>query len=169
MKEKYKLIAKQIKFIVTVVIISGVLIHLFMVYNTAKSLEIEDKKIVGIYLKYPSIDEYEVKFMLALNNPKTTEIEIDYISYSIYVENEFVGSGKKPHFIIQHGIHNYSFLLSFSILNLSSATKSLLIDGDEINIRIKGDVLIPAKFLGLFTWRYIKLPYEMEEKVKLNG
>ncbi|HEC88926.1 MAG TPA: hypothetical protein ENI52_06390 [Thermoplasmata archaeon] len=168
MKEKHKLIVRRIKFIITVVIISGVLIHLFIVYDTAKSLEIKDKKIVGIYPKYPSIDEYEVKFILTLNNPKTTEIEIDYISYSVYVENEFIGSGEKPHFIIQHGIHNYSFLLSFSILNLSSTTKSLLIGGDEINIHIKGDILIPAKFLGLFTWRYIKLPYEMEEKVKLK-
>ena len=37
----------------------------------------------------------------------------------------------------------------------------------EVNITVKGDTIIPAKFLGLFTWKYIDLPYEINEKVKI--
>jgi len=165
MKEKWKLYRK-IKFVITIIIISGVIIHLFLVYSAAKSLETKEVKIIGIYPI--SLDEYEVKFTLTLYNPKNTEIEVDYISYNVYIENEFVGYGEKPHFIIKHGTHNYTFLFSFSILNLSSATKSLILAGESIDIEIKGNVIIPAKFLGLFTWRYIKLPYETEEKLKIG-
>ena len=160
---------RKIKLIITMVIIVGVVMHLILVYTAANSLKIKDGRIVGIYPRYPKPDEYEVKFMLTIYNPKTTDIEIDYISYDVYIENEFIGSGEKPRFVIGHGIHNYTFIFSFSLSNLSSASSSLLLSGGEVNVDIKGDVIIPAKFLGLFTWRYIKLPYEIEEKVKIAG
>lgn len=166
MKESHKRILRRIKATATVIILAGVVIHLFMVYEAAKSIEIVDKEIVGIYPKYLKPDEYEVKFSLTLKNPKKTEIEIDYINYEVYIENEFIGKGEKPRFIIQHGIKNYTFLLSFSILNLTTPTKNLLLNGN-VNVIIKGEVIIPAKFLGLFTWRYIKLPYEIEERMEI--
>ncbi len=166
MRESHKRILRRIKAAVTVIILAGVIIHLFMVYEAAKSIEIVDKRIVGIYPEYLKPDEYEVKFSLTLKNPKKTEIEIDYISYKVYIEGEFVGKGEKPRFIIQHGIKNYTFLFSFSILNLTTPTKNLLLNGN-VNVIIKGEVIISAKFLGLFTWRYIKLPYEIKEKVEI--
>jgi len=157
----------KIKFAVTIIIIVGVAVHLALVYNAAKSIEITDEKIVGIYPKYPSVDEYEVKFMLTLNNPKHTSIEIDYISYKIYVENEYLGEGEKPHFSLEYGSNNQTFLFSFSIFNLTTPTRHLLMNG-AANMTIKGDVIIPAKFLGLFTWRYVKVPYTIHERVKIS-
>ncbi|KAA0003878.1 MAG: hypothetical protein FE043_01850 [Thermoplasmata archaeon] len=157
----------KIKLAVTIVIIAGVIIHLAFVYNAAKSIEITDKKIVGVYPKYPSVDEYEVKFMLTLNNPKHTNIEVEYISYKIYIENEYLGKGEKPRFYLEHGQNNQTFLFSFSIFNLTTPTSHLLMNGNA-NMTIKGDVIIPAKFLGLFTWRYIKVPYTIHERVKIS-
>ncbi len=157
----------KIKIAITIFILVGVIIHLAMVYNAAKSIEIVDKKIVGLYPKYPKIDEYEVNFMLTLKNPKDTTIEIDYIKYKIYIENEFIGEGEKPRFFIEHGIKNYTFLFSFNILNLTSPTRNILMKGNADMI-IEGEVIIPAKFLGLFTWRYIKIPYKINEKVEIT-
>lgn len=157
----------KIKLAVTIVIIAGVIIHLAFVYNAAKSIEITDKKIVGVYPKYPSVDEYEVKFMLTLNNPKHTNIEVEYISYKIYIENEYLGKGEKPRFYLEHGQNNQTFLFSFSIFNLTTPTSHLLMNGNA-NVTIKGDVIIPAKFLGLFTWRYVKVPYTIHERVKIS-
>ena len=157
----------KIKLAVTIVIIAGVIIHLAFVYNAAKSIEITDKKIVGVYPKYPSVDEYEVKFMLTLNNPKHTNIEVEYISYKIYIENEYLGKGEKPRFYLEHGQNNQTFLFSFSIFNLTTPTSHLLMNGNA-NVTIKGDVIIPAKFLGLFTWKYIKVPYTIHEKVNMR-
>lgn len=166
MLKKYGEILRKVKLIVTIIIIMGVLIHLLLVYNTAKSIEIKNKKIVAIYPKYLP-NEYEIKFILALHNPKNTEIEVDYLNYKVYVENEFAGYGEKPRFIVKHGVHNYTFTFSFDVSVLSSVSQALLLNGNEIDIRIKGELIIPAKFLGLFTWRYIKLPYEINEKVKI--
>ncbi|NIA10157.1 MAG: hypothetical protein GWP10_10650 [Nitrospiraceae bacterium] len=158
---------KRIKLVVTIIIIAGVAVHLAFVYNAAKSVEITDKKIVGVYPEYPSLDKYEVKFMMTLNNPKHTDIEVDYVSYNIYIENEYLGNGEKPRFSIEHGSNNQTFLFSFSIFNLTAPTRNILMHGNA-NVTVKGDVIIPAKFLGLFTWRYIKIPYTIHEKVNMG-
>ncbi|KAA0013360.1 MAG: LEA type 2 family protein [Thermoplasmata archaeon] len=166
MKEKTKILLRRIKTMITIVIIVGVAIHLFMVYDAAKSIKIVDKKIIGVYPNYLEPDEYDIKFMLSLKNPKKTTIEIDYIKYKVYVEDEFLGEGEKPRFFIQHGTENYTFLFTFNIMDLVTPVKNILMKG-EVNITVKGDTIIPAKFLGLFTWKYIDLPYEINEKVKI--
>ncbi|MCD6171206.1 MAG: hypothetical protein J7J36_02145 [Thermoplasmata archaeon] len=160
-----KKIFKKIKIYSTIVLIIGVAIYLAFVYNAAKSIKIVDKRIGGVNLKNPLMpDEYEVKFIIVLKNPKNTEIEVDYISYKVYIEDEYLGEGEKPHFFIEHGIKNYTFVFSFSIYNLTSSAKELLING-EANMTIKGEIMIPLKFLSLFTWKYIKIPYTIHRKV----
>jgi len=158
---------RKIKLAVTVIIIAGVAVHLALVYNAAKSIEITGKKIVGLYPEYPGVDKYEVKFMMTLDNPKHTDVEVDYISYNIYIENEYLGKGEKPRFSLEHGPNNQTFIFSFSIFNLTDPARKVLMNGNA-DVTVKGDVIIPAKFLGLFTWRYIKIPYTIHEKVKLT-
>ncbi len=167
-KENIKKNFGKIRLLITIIIIAGVIIHLFLVYDAAKSIEVVDKKIVGLYPVYPKIDEYEVKFMLTLKNPKSTTIEVDYISYKIYIENEFLGEGEKPRFFIKHGTENHTFLFSFNIMDLTSSTREILINGNA-NVTVKGEIIIPAKFLGLFTWKYIKIPYTISDKVEIFG
>jgi len=119
------------------------------------------------YCTYRKIDEYELRFSLSIKNPESTSIEVDYINYRVYIENEFVGEGEKPHFIIKHGLSNHTFSFIFSTLNLTEPTKKLFMRGN-VNVTVKGDVIVPAKFMGLFTWRHIKIPYEIHEKVKIS-
>ena len=167
MKEKWKTILKRAKLIISLVILAGVTIHLVLVYNAAKSLEMENERIVGLSPTYKKIDEYELKFSLTLKNPKSTSIEVDYIKYDVYVEDEFVGDGEKARLLIPPGLSNHTFSLTFSAISLTSSTKNLLLYG-SVNVTIKGDVIIPAKFLGLFTWRHIKLPYTMHDTISVS-
>ncbi|MCD6572715.1 MAG: hypothetical protein J7K95_01300 [Thermoplasmata archaeon] len=153
---------RKIKLLVTIIIIIGVATYLIFVYDAAKSISIVDKKIEGAYPV--SFDEYEVRFSLTLKNPKNFDIEIDYISYKIYIEDEFVGEGAKPHFFIENGVKKYGFDATFSVKNLSQAGKEALMNG-EANLKIKGVIMIPAKFFELFTWKHIKIPYEIRERI----
>jgi len=153
---------RKIRIIATVIIIVGVGIYLAFVYDTAKSIKIVEKRIESVYPK--DADEFEVRFFLVLKNPKKFDIEIDYISYKIYIEKEFVGEGAKPHFFIENGEKKYEFDTTFSIKNTSQAIKNSLLMG-EANIKIKGDVMIPAKFFGLFTWKHIKIPFEINRRI----
>ena len=83
MKEEWKRRLKKAKFVITIIILAGVVIHLLLVYDAAKSLEITGKNITGLSPTYRKIDEYEVKFVLTFKNPKSTPIEVDYIHYEV--------------------------------------------------------------------------------------
>ena len=118
---------RKIRLFVTIIIIIGAAAYLIFVYDAAKSISIVDKRIEGVY---PSgIDEYEAKFSLTLKNPKNFDIEIDYMTYRIYIDNEFVGKGAKPHFFVEKGIKKYGFEATFSIKNLSRAGREVLMNG----------------------------------------
>lgn len=166
MKEFLKKYFGKIKLAITIIIIAGVAIHLVLVYNAANSIEITDKRIISLYPQSVLLDEYEVKFSLSIKNPKGTSIEVDYISYRVYIEDEFLGEGEKPHFSIDPGITNHTLLFSFTIYDLSSSTQRVLLSG-AANVTIKGEVMIPAKFLGLFTWRHITIPYTLHERMEV--
>jgi len=86
MRDEWKEKLRKVKLIITIIIIAGVIIHLFLVYEAAKSLEITGKKITGLYPTYRKIDEYEVKFALTFKNPKSTPIEVEYLHYKVYIE-----------------------------------------------------------------------------------
>ncbi|MCD6512023.1 MAG: LEA type 2 family protein [Thermoplasmata archaeon] len=166
-KINYKVL-KRIKLVITVIIIAGVIIDTTLVYMAASSLKINGERINGIYPENVVKGYYEVKFELQIENPQDKSIEVDYISYNVYINNEFVGKGAKPAFSIPHGVHNYTFSLTFNIYNLSSSTSSIIMNQGNVDVKIKGDVIVPLKFLGLFTWRYIKLPYEKTENVRIK-
>ncbi len=166
-KINYKVL-KKIKLIVTIIVIAGVIIDTTFVYLAASSLQIKGEKINGVYPENVIHGDYEVKFELQIENPQSKSIEVDYISYKVYINNEFVGKGAKPAFSIPHGVHNYTFSMVFNAYNLSSSTSSIILSHGNVDVKIKGDVIVPLKFLGLFTWRYVKLPYEKTENVKIK-
>jgi len=167
MRDEWKEKLRKVKLIITIIIIAGVIIHLFLVYEAAKSLEITGKKITGLYPTYRKIDEYEVKFALTFKNPKSTPIEVEYLHYKVYIEDEFVGEGSKPQFRIEKGVSNHTFSLTFSALNLTASTKNLLLYG-SVNVTVKGETIVPAKFLGIFTWKYIKIPYTIHDRISIS-
>jgi len=155
---------RKIKLVITIVIVAGVVTHLILVYDAAKSIKVVEKRIEGVYLIKPN--EYEVRFSLSIFNPKR-DIEIDYINYDVYIEDDYLGNGEKPHFILKKGSSQYEFTLHFTSSSISSATKDLLLAG-EANVKIKGEIMIPAKFFGTFTWKHIKIPYTINEKVGIG-
>ncbi len=156
----------RLRLIFTLVILLGVGLHLGLVYHAASSLELVDKRLDSVVPV--SADTYEVSFTLTLDNPTSISVEVDHISYDIYIEDDFAGAGQKSGFSIDPGSEELSLSLTISGQDLSGPTRTLLTQGGAM-VTIKGEVTIPAKFLGLFTWRHLTLPYEVEEEVDLGG
>jgi LEA14-like dessication related protein len=152
----------RLRLIFTLVILLGVGLHLGLVYHAASSLELVDERLDSVVPV--SADTYEVSFTLTLDNPTSISVEVDHISYDVYVEDDFAGAGERSGFSLDPGKEELSLSLTFSGQNLSGPALTLLTQGGAM-VTIKGDVTIPAKFLGLFTWRHLTLPYEVEERV----
>ena len=72
----------------------------------------------------------------------------------------------KTHVSIEYGLTKHTFLFSFNILNPTASIRTVLLDGNA-DITIKGEVIIPVKFLGILTWKHIKIPYNIHENMEV--
>ena len=153
----------RIKLAITIFIIVGIIVYLFWVYAAANSLSIEDENIKSVS-PTGAPEEYEAILELTISNPTSTSIEIDGITYEAYIEDNYVGEGEKEQFKIEPGIHEQEFLVIFNIRDLPSSVKTLFLQ-ETTNFTIKGEVTIPAKVFGLFTYTTITIPYSVTKEI----
>lgn len=160
---KIKSMARLIKLIITLTIVVGIISYLMMTYHVAQSLNVKDKYIEGV-APTGAPGEYNVFFVLVIENPTTSSLDIDIITYKAYIEQDYVGEGSKRDMSIKPGTKEYHFEFSFNIKDLSDATRTLFLD-ENATLRIVGDVTIPVKIFDIIIWTRITLPYEIEEEI----
>jgi LEA14-like dessication related protein len=148
-KKPSKSKSKRIKIIVIIVIIIillAALLDLFLVYSAASSLDVDPKRIES--LKPVTLQDYELDFILTLKNPSGSEIEVEKITYDIYLENDYIGSGERVDFTIQPGDHDQTFKFQFNIFDLAAAVLNHLLSSNG-RVKIVGKVTVPLKILRL--------------------
>ena len=153
----------RIKLVITIFIIVGIIVYLYWIYAAANSLSIEDEDIKSVS-PTGMPEEYQAVFELTISNPTSTSIEIDRITYKAYIEHNYVGDGKKEQFKIDPGVHKQEFQVLFNIRDLSENVKTIFLQ-ETTNITIKGEVTIPAKVFGLFTYTTITIPYSVTKEI----
>ncbi len=156
-----------LKLAITLFLIIGIVVYLYAVYAAASSLSLEDETITSV-AHTGSAEEYEAKVNLTISNPSSNAIEVERISYDAYLEGNYVGDGVREQFSIAPGTEQYSFKILFNIKDLPPAAKSLFLD-EGAELTIKGDVTIPAKVFGWFTYTRITLPYSITETFSGSG
>lgn len=160
-------IFRIVKLVVVLVIVVGLVSHVFLVYRAASSLEYMGGG-VGSLESTTSPYEYKAVILLELKNPTTTAIDIDRLTYSIYVEDEFVGSGQKGAFSVRPGLDEYDFEVEFSITDMSEATRVLFLQ-ENATLIITGEASVPLKIFGVYRLSSITVPYTIEEPVDITG
>ncbi len=152
----------RLKMFITFFIVVGIVTYLVWAYHVAGLLSVEDKKVESVTPEGGG--NYRVTFVLTLKNPTSTAIDVDRITYTAYLEDNYVGEGEKAFFSVQPGTHNYSFHFSFNIKDMPAAVQTLFFE-ENATLLIKGKITIPAKVFGLFTYTHITVPYSFEEPV----
>ncbi|RLF73103.1 MAG: hypothetical protein DRN55_04570 [Thermoplasmata archaeon] len=157
---------RYLKMLLSLLIVSGVAIDLGYTYAVAKDVQIVDKKISSI------TPEGELRFRATLtftfDNPRDRELDLEGLTYRIYVEGSYLGEGEKGAFTISPGLSNHTFDIHFDLRDLGAALDSAL--GKEVlHLRVKGHVKVPARFFGLYTWRVLELPYDVTETFTIKG
>ena len=153
----------RIKLAITIFIIIGIIVYLFLIYAAANSLSIEDESIKSIS-PTGTPEEYNAVLVFSINNPTSTSIELDSITYEIYIEDNYVGEGEKGHFKIEPGIHDQDFTVVFNIRDLPASIKTIYLE-QNTNLTIEGEVTIPVKVFGLFTYTTITIPYSVTKEI----
>lgn len=156
---------KIITIAVIILIIIGFIAHIVLVYLAASSLELKNEEFNRI--KALSLTDYEVTFTLTLENPTSTNIEIEKITYNIYVEEEYLGFGEKTLFSIEPGTKKYTFTFQFSIYDLSDSVRQLFLQSSA-TLKITGEVTVPVKFFGVWKFMEVTTPYELYEEISVS-
>jgi LEA14-like dessication related protein len=148
------------RILITLIIVIGV-------YNAASSLEVDRAYVSAVY---PEGIEgtYTVTFSITVDNPTGTTIEVDLLTYDLHLEEDKLGKGEKAFFDIPPGKMDLDFELTFSIYDLAGPTVTLFTE-DSATLRISGEVTVPAKVFGLWTYTHITVPYSEEEEISSGG
>lgn len=154
---------KWFKVLVIVVILVALLGHIAIVINTANSLEVEEVRVVAVA---PDIvvGDFVVVFKITILNPTGSTIEVDRLTYLLYVEDEFIGDGEKTAFQVERGSQSLEFQVTFTIYDLPDPVQKLFY-GSSATLTIEGEVTVPIKLLGLWRYSEVTVPYDHEEEI----
>ncbi len=151
------------KVAVSVLVLIMLVGHMVVVYNAANSLEVDSVRVTEVFPG--SIDgDFTVVFEITLLNPTSGTIEVERLTYDLFLEGEFIGEGSKDHFSIEPGTTALDFAVTFNIFDLPEPAQDAFIKASA-TLGIEGDVTVPIKLLGFWTYTRVTLPYDHEEEV----
>lgn len=157
---------RYLKLLLSLLLVSGVVADLGYTYVVARDVQITDKSISSIT---PEGDlRFRATVIFTFDNPRGKELNLEGLSYRIYVEETFLGEGEKGSFTISPGLSKHTFEVNFDLRDLGAALESAL-GKDVLLLRVKGVVRVPARFFGLYTWRVIEIPYDVTEPFTVKG
>jgi LEA14-like dessication related protein len=151
-----------IMILIILFVIIGIGSHLYLIYKAASSLEVSEVKVDSITSR--SFSDYDVTFTITIKNPTSTTLEVERLTYLIYLEDDFLGSGEKIDFEINPGSAEYSFVVRFNIYDLDGTARQLFLT-DSATLTINGDATVPVKMFGAWKISSITVPYEHDEEI----
>ena len=139
--------------------------HLYLMYDAASKLEIKDKAIDG--MDYDGGTRFRLRFVIHLRNPTSTAIEVKTITYAVYVEDVYVGEGRKDSLTIPPGTTRHELEFVFDAASVPGLTPKIL-GKSVLGVEVKGKVTVPVKAFGLLEYTSLTLPYDQEESVNVR-
>ncbi|RLF24578.1 MAG: hypothetical protein DRN15_02690 [Thermoprotei archaeon] len=160
------MIKSILKYCVYIVIIIGVIIYIWWVYQAATSIKIEDVMVTGFEPLSPF--RYRVEVEVVFNNPTGTAIEAEFLIYQVYIYSYYIGEGFKPRLVIKPGMSSERFTYELDIRYLPWIMQRTIAEEGVINVTVTGWVTVPLKAFGIFTWREVRMPYKISRKVNVT-
>jgi LEA14-like dessication related protein len=152
-----------LKVVITLIIIVALVGHIAIIINTANSLEVEGVRVISVA---PGIvlGDFVVVFDITLLNPTGSSIDVDRITYKLYLEDEFIGEGEKTNFLVEPGSQRREFEVTFNVYDLPAPVQELFFSATA-TLTFEGEVTVPIKLFGVWSYTEVTVPYEHEEEV----
>ncbi|PUA32783.1 MAG: hypothetical protein B7O98_04885 [Zestosphaera tikiterensis] len=148
--------------VVVVLIVSGFLFEYFQISNLLNNLVISDIEVSSIELKGVPPTKIHLDLNVRLSNPTSYEAFIDKLTYSIYVNNIYVGDGSKEYVIIHPNSETVvSIPIDTSAIDAVKAFLSSLQSG-YADIRIRVHVVMPVR------WFWTVRVFTIERSIELS-
>lgn len=159
---------RVIKIIITgiiLIIILAAVIDLYLVYLIAPSVKISPNKIENF--TPITTNDYEIGFILTLKNPTNAKVQVEKVTYNIYIEFHLVDHGEKSSFQISPGESDHTFLIPINILDLPASIRNNLLSS-TVSIKINGIMIIPIHLMRTIKIGEITREYEILDDISPN-
>ncbi len=152
-----------LKVAITLIIIVALVGHVAIVINAANSLEVEQVMVISA-APGTILGDFVIVFEITLSNPTGSTIEVDRITYDLFLKDEFIGEGEKTNFQVEPGTQGLEFEVTFNIYDLPAPVQELFF-GDGATLIIDGEVTVPIKLFGVWNYTEVTVPYDHEEEI----
>ena len=104
-----------------------------------------------------------------MKNPTSTSVEIDKLSYMVYVNDKFATEGTKYSILIPaNSVTPLKIPAEITTSDMLNLIASLIKEGKKsINVDIKGVIDLPIKFFGVVKTVSISSPFEVPQTYAL--
>ena len=119
-------------------------LDIVMAYPAAAAVEVSPRGIESF--KPITSQYYEVEFNLTLENPTNDNIQVEKLTYNLYIEFQYISHGEKTSFLLSPGESNYVFIVGINIDELPAKIRDQLLES-EVTIKVTGLVVLPLKII----------------------
>jgi LEA14-like dessication related protein len=164
-KKRKKNIIKIITLLIIVIIIIAMVIDLFLAYLVAPLVKVSSQKVESF--TPISTNDYEIDFVITMDNPTDSKILIEKITYNLFVEFQLVGRGEKTSFELSPGKTDQSFSVNIDINDLSIVIREQLLSS-TVSIKIAGTMTIPIRLMRAIKIGEVTREYELLQDISAS-
>lgn len=162
------LLSRRAKYALALLMVIAVLAgYVGYLYRSARSVQVR-----SISLESISVKGLQVCLTIGMDvyNPAIQSLRADKISYAVFLENTYLGSGETgPVELTPRSLTHVSLPLNVSLTSLSTGIMPALMKAasrSEVKIMVRGTVTLEIKLPGLRVGR-LTLPYTLTQSVQL--
>ncbi|MCE4619610.1 MAG: hypothetical protein F7C33_01145 [Desulfurococcales archaeon] len=159
--EKYvgrQRIYSAIRTTILVLILIGVAIYLYGLYETRGEWRVEASGTPRVGLESPRVLHVEV--YVKIHNP-TKPVVAKLVYYRVYLDGYYAGDGFIPYLKLPHGDSVHKITLSLDLSRASCGLAKALEKGGTLRVRVAGFAMVDLKTWGGFTWRTVTVPFNV--------
>lgn len=156
--------------VVLLILIAGLGIYFYQLYTAAKEVEITRISIVSFEVKgFPTPSKILMELELYVRNPTNTYIELEKLSYIIYINGKYAGEGLREYILIPANSETpIKILAETTLSDILKLIATLIQEGKRsIVIEVKGMMHIPIKLFGTIKTITVSQPFEISETYTL--
>ena len=155
---------------IILILIIGFGFYGYQVYTAMEQIEVTKVSLASLELQgFPIPSKILLQVDLYVKNPTSTSVEIDKLSYMVYVNDKFATEGTKYSILIPaNSVTPLRIPAEITTSDMLNLIASLIKEGKKsINVDIKGVIDLPIKFFGVVKTVSISLPFEVSQTYAL--
>ena len=147
-------------------------IHLVQLNEIKNNLKVEGLKLkdvdaTGSIAGIPT--GIRLSLELLVRNPTSYTLDVERLTYDIYVEDRLLGEGTLQHLVIPaHSTHPVPITLEITATDVISLLINYIKSG-VLRIKASGIIDVPIKLFGVIKSFIVSAPYTVERQLTISG